>query len=130
MGTRSSTVIKDKELGEIVVMYRQYDGYPSGHGLELAEFLRDIKLTNGISFNAENTANGIGCLAAQIVDHFKVRVGGIYLYPANFRDCWYDYVYVVGCKLGQNPYITIYEYDNIIYEGLSYQVLEWCRTND
>ena len=44
MGTRSLTfVYTDHYDGEkpkpIINMYRQFDGYPSGHGLELSEFL-------------------------------------------------------------------------------------------
>ena len=48
MGTRALTFVYDsykEELGEIVYrpiinLYRQYDGYPSGHGVELAEIGR------------------------------------------------------------------------------------------
>ena len=43
---RRKPKVKDTE---IVVMYRQYDGYPSGHGIELAEFLAKGRLVNGIS---------------------------------------------------------------------------------
>lgn len=52
-------------------MYRQYDGYPSGHGQELADYLKTFRITNGISGDPINTANGMACLAAQIVAHFK-----------------------------------------------------------
>ena len=50
MGTRSLTTFietyTERETGkkiknEVVTMYRQYDGYPTGHGIELAEFLAD-----------------------------------------------------------------------------------------
>ena len=41
MGTRSLTYIKSEYNTEdnIVCIYRQFDGYPSGHGIELANFL-------------------------------------------------------------------------------------------
>ena len=29
-------------------MYRQFDGYPTGHGAELAEFLNGGRLVNGL----------------------------------------------------------------------------------
>ena len=38
MGTRSLTFVYDEQEA-IINMYRQYDGYPTGHGAELAEFL-------------------------------------------------------------------------------------------
>jgi len=83
---------------EIVVMYRQYDGYPSGHGIDLAEFLSKGRLVNGISaVEKELVFNGMGCLAAQVVANFKEGAGGIYLHKAGTNDCWqnYDY-YVIG----------------------------------
>ncbi len=38
MGTRSLTILCGRDA-EIAVLYRQYDGYPEGHGRELAEIL-------------------------------------------------------------------------------------------
>jgi len=114
MGTRSLTHFierykeqpKDKRIKpkvkdtEIVVMYRQYDGYPSGHGIQLAEFLSKGRLVNGIPL-AENELlfNGMGCLTAQVVANFKEGAGNIYLHRAGTKDCWeeYDY-YVIGDK--------------------------------
>jgi hypothetical protein len=93
MGTRSLTKVYDE--GEIVlVMYRQMDGYPSGHGAELARFLDGLTIVNGIGINTPaKAANGMGCLAAQIVAHFKDGIGGIYLMPADAGD--EEYVYEV-----------------------------------
>ena len=70
MGTRSLTIFQEKE--EIAVLYRQFDGYPEGHGRELAEFLSGYKFTKGKIDNPK-TANGMDCLAAQIVAHFKTE---------------------------------------------------------
>ena len=77
MGTRCLTVIKDYNDKEIVVMYRQYDGYIDVHGHELANFCKDIKIVNGYGSDTKNIANGMGCLAAQIVSHFKKDEVGI-----------------------------------------------------
>jgi len=77
MGTRSLTYVYD--VGEpILCMYRQFDGYPSGHGAELADFLLPIDLINGfeIADQGRKAANGMGCLAAQLVVHFKSDAGG------------------------------------------------------
>jgi hypothetical protein len=92
MGTRSLTVFFEtyterdtgkKRKNEIVTMYRQYDGYPSGHGKELAEFLADGKVVNGFGLDGGKQFNGMGCLAAQVVAHFKDGVGGFYLQRGN-----------------------------------------------
>lgn len=96
MGTRCLTIVEDEEGKELVTLYRQYDGYPEGHGAELKSFLKGFKIVNGISdYNAAKTANGAGCLAAQLVAHFKgkCRLGGFYLYPAGTRDCGEEYTY-------------------------------------
>jgi len=105
MGTRSLTTFistwKDEKTQKvknekIVTMYRQFDGYPSGHGLELAEFLNQGKLVNGIS-SAENglVFNGMGCLAAQVVAKFKDGPGNIYLHRGGTTGCWEEYRYEV-----------------------------------
>ena len=71
MGTRSLTVFQEYDA-EIVVMYRQFDGYPSGHGIDLSEFLAGGKMVNGLSLNEnERVFNGMSCLAAQVIAHFK-----------------------------------------------------------
>ena len=52
MGTRSLTVFNNEmDNSEIVVLYRQYDGYPTGHGRDLFSFLNNIEIVNGISPN-------------------------------------------------------------------------------
>jgi hypothetical protein len=95
MSTRSNTVVyEDDEI--ILNMYRQCDGYLEGHGKELAEFLAPIRLINGIGLDSDNTdkANGMGCLAAQIVAHFKKKAGGFYIVPPTSL-CDNDYTYEI-----------------------------------
>ena len=88
MGTRSLTTFiessKNKEgkkvSKKIVTMYRQFDGYPSGMGADLANFLSAGKLVNGISsVEKELVFNGMGCLAAQVVAYFQYSADGFYL---------------------------------------------------
>jgi hypothetical protein len=87
MGTRSLTFIYGDESesndvkNAILCMYRQFDGYPSGHGKELAEFIKSLTIVNGIGGGEKmgTHANGIECLAAQLVKEFKKEIGGIYL---------------------------------------------------
>lgn len=76
-------------------MYRQFDGYLDGHGAELFELLDGMKVVNGMSNSTDKQANGAGCLAAQIVSHFKTEAGGVYIYPIESTDCGQDYEYVI-----------------------------------
>ena len=126
MGTRSLTRIIPRQDGlsfneghkkidmAYVNMYRHLDGYPAGHGLDLAEFLKDIKLVNGIPLDKEsgNQANGSGCLAAQMVKHFKEEIGYIYLHPHTDDLGWEDYIYTIYPKENEPCYISIYDVHN------------------
>jgi len=105
MGTRCLTVVEDENGNEILNMMRQMDGYPEGHGAELAEFLKDMVIVNGVSMNdTRKIANGMGCLAAQLVAHFKDYVGEFYLMPPKHRGFDEEYVYTV--KLCNGKLVT------------------------
>jgi len=71
MGTRSLTFVYDERGDAIINLYRQYDGYPSGHGAELAEFLAGKRIVNGLAGDTSMVFNGMGCLAASLVANFK-----------------------------------------------------------
>ena len=101
MGTRSLTTFIDNHTNEeIVVMYRQYDGYPGGHGRDLFNFINGMSVVNGIpgGKSRKQMANGISCLAAQVVSHFKKEVGQFYLYTADTRDYGEEFVYIIYAK--------------------------------
>jgi hypothetical protein len=100
MGTRCLTFVYDGSNSNdgtnepIMCIYRQFDGYPSGHGHELAQFLNSKTLVNGYGEQNSIEANGMSCLAAQLVVQLKHGVGGIYIYaPMTGRDHWQDYEY-------------------------------------
>ncbi len=96
MGTRSLTKVFDEQGEQLLNFYRQFDGYPSGHGAELAEFLSGGKIVNGLRLGEEGTFfNGSGCLAAQLVANFKQESGGFYIYPVSAKDCGQDYEYEI-----------------------------------
>lgn len=106
MGTRSLTHVIEtykhngkKKKQTILTMYRQYDGYPSGHGAELVEFLNGSKVVNGYSpsdmESEKRVFNGAGCLAAQLVAHFKKGIGGFYLQRPNAKNCGEEYTYEI-----------------------------------
>ncbi len=123
MGTRSLTRVIPRQEGIAynkghehaeeawVTMYRHYDGDPAWHGLELAHYLKDFKIINGLGGLPKMGihANGVGCLAAQLVAHFKTNVGDIYLRPHEGGGGDEDYIYTVFPKEGKPVYIAIYK---------------------
>ena len=114
MGTRSLTYVYEGET-PIMCMYRQFDGYLEGHGQELANFLNELTIGNGISGKPElfSFANGMGCLAAQMIVWFKKTPGGFYIHPIELdQDAWQDYEYHVyeNKVVVKNP-------DEVIFEG-------------
>lgn len=149
MGTRSLTTFietyKDNEgkqkKEEIVTMYRQYDGYPSGHGQELVEFLSQGKLVNGIGLNDTIVFNGMGCLSAQVIAHFKDGAGGFYLQRAS-KNSGEEYRYeVIGdfdtkeitIRVIEVGYMRGDKYINkarVIFEGTPKEVLEFCTKEE
>ena len=110
MGTRSLTFVYDGDV-PVINIYRQYDGYPSGHGHELAQFLDSKTLVNGFGEQNSFDANGMGCLAAQLIVQLKHGVGGIYIYPVSSTDCFQDYEYHVyeDKVIVKNPTAVIFE---------------------
>ena len=157
MGTRSLTFVYDGET-PIINMYRQYDGYPTGHGAELAEFLTPFEMVNGISINeTRKVANGMGCLAAQLVHNFKGSVGGeesiamkgrspnlagqFYLYPTSAVDCGQDYEYHIykdaeGLRVritdrGCNMFgLTMSDKNDAIFDGTLAEFTEFCTEKE
>lgn len=109
MGTRSVTVIYDGDLDStpLVKIYCQMDGYFSGHGSILENFLKDIKLVDGISpYEDRNVANGMGCLAAQVIAHLKSGAGGIYITNSTDRQEYNYHIYEKNgkiCLIGVKP---------------------------
>jgi hypothetical protein len=108
MGTRCLTRVFDGDR-EICTLYRHYDGYPEGHGRELADFVSTKRLVNGYSSRSTlrrvAMANGAGRMAAMIVVHFAED--DIDIMPPGTSDCWEEYEYHVKCPaivgLENNP---------------------------
>lgn len=127
MGTRSITRVQENGK-TLLAVYRQYDGYLSGHGNDLAEFLADRTVVNGIRIGTERQVfNGPGCLAAQLVAFLKKdeynKAGSIYIVPADSDSEEYDYNINVITK-GEDwlleyeplPIITVFNYDEKYFE--------------
>lgn len=124
MGTRSITVFKEDDGTPICAIYRQFDGYPDGHGKDLYSILHDMELVNGIPFSALNPndddlpaikiANGMSCLAAQVIMYLKSNchsnvnscvAGNIYMcnIPESNENLGVSYLYEIYCKVIEKP---------------------------
>ena len=85
MGTHSLIRFREKKDKPMCAIYQQFDGYPSGVGAGLAEFLVLRKMCNGIAIGeqpsapATTWANGLGCLVAQYIAATKKGPGGLYV---------------------------------------------------
>jgi hypothetical protein len=114
MGTRCLTFVYDGDTA-VINMYRQFDGYPEGHGRELSEFLLQFDaVVNGLSFNeTRKVANGMGCLAAQMIAHFKQTPGSFYIHPVTDYDCGQEYEYhvYVDKVIVKDPGLPIFQGD-------------------
>ena len=120
MGTRSLTFVYDGDV-PVINIYRQYDGYPSGHGHELAQFLDSKTLVNGFGEQNSFDANGMGCLAAQLIVQLKHGVGGIYIYPVSSTDCFQDYEYHV-----YEDRVVVKDPTAVIFEGTWEEFGQFC----
>ena len=120
MGTRSLTFVYDGDV-PVINIYRQYDGYPSGHGHELAQFLDSKTLVNGFTDKNAAQANGMGCLAAQLIVQLKHGVGGIYIYPVSSTDCFQDYEYHV-----YEDRVVVKDPTAVIFEGTWEEFGQFC----
>ena len=110
---------KYKVKDSVINLYRQYDGYLCGAGLDIAEFLKDFRIVNGLRVGDKTrVANGAECLAAQLVAHFKTRPGDYYLQKFNnkighFNEEFIYNIYVIDYK---HLVVSVYDVWNEKYE--------------
>lgn len=129
MSTRSLTRVFNNGK-EIACIYRQCDGYPSGHGAELAKFVSSRPFVNGIS-DTHRVFNGMGCFAAQLVSHLKgAEAGNIYLYAPGTKDVWEEFVYEVHGGNGDGgepiPVQIKVTGSNAPFSGSPAEFVAWC----
>lgn len=114
MGTRSTTVLMDDKNRPIAIMYRQFDGYPSGHGKDLVTLFKRSILVNGFSsrYDERLQVNGMNDCAVQVITALKNKSGAGSIYLYNSADARQEeYHYTVYAKkvietedaLWQNP---------------------------
>lgn len=135
MGTRSLTFVYEKygdKQMPIINMYRQFDGYPSGHGAELAEFLDGFRIVNGYSGDPVKTANGMSCLSAQLVANFKKNIGQFYLHLTDARDCGQDYEYHITRSENGSLNVSIFDTyrEENIFDGSVAELVDFCNVTE
>jgi hypothetical protein len=138
MSTRSLTHIHEgKSKTPFVTIYRQCDGYPEGIGRELAEFLNGFTIVNGLGGQKGKIANGAGCLAAQLIKHFKGGPGNVYIYKAGSKDCWEAYTYRIRVEADKPITMEVYETvsgdgkslpNKLLKRGTPAEILEWMKS--
>jgi hypothetical protein len=141
MGTRSITRIQ-KDGETLVAVYRQFDGYISGQGRDLANILKDRKIVNGIQFGTQSQVfNGVGCLAANIICEMKREdngdAGGVYIHPVDADD--EEYVYNVNVKTKEGdwsyayedyPTVTVIRWGEEVFNGTSLEFQEFVQKDE
>lgn len=127
MGTRSITVVYDDLERPLVTMYRQFDGYISGHGRELADFLDGRVVVNGYgSGTPEKASNGMGCLAASLIANFKDGIGGFYIEPSPSGDYGQEYEY----HIYPNKIVVNLSYGDGQFNGTWEDFVQYAKESD
>lgn len=130
MGTRSTTHIFNgiiSEKNHLVSTYKQFDSYIKGYGQDLYDFLSNIQLVNGYSKEHENSgyANGMGCLSAQLIKHFKNGIGGYYITNKSDIQEYNYYIYtndsIIMVKI-------IYD-DEALFDGTIDELVKFIKEN-
>ena len=116
-----------------VQVYKHYDGYPNGHPVDLAEFLKDFKIVNGVPFGDDSKmANGLGCLAAQYVAAFKMGPGDMYIENQDTQHGDIEYVTYVWGNDGKGIWMSIFDTysDECIFVGKPQELIDKYEYND
>ena len=128
MATRAMISVAKREEGvsfsekpnkTIVDIYHHYDGYPEGLGVKLASYLEDKKVSNGLGPGdiALTIFNGMGCLAASLIEHLKDGPGNVYIEDPERPHGWLDYKYYVWGDDHKDIWISIFDGDECIFVG-------------
>lgn len=130
MGTRHTYRIietyksNSKDLGQveepICLIYGQYDGYPDGTPLRVANFLAKGKMVNGYGSGDNGLVfNGTGCMTAQLIAELKEGTGNIYVQSLNSRgNSGEDYMYDI---------INDFDTKSIVIVGYDWEGKEFFR---
>ena len=126
MGTRSTTTILDEKGNRLLCIYQQFDGYiEGGVGEKLIRLLEDRVVVNGYTMEDKERRNfnGMSCLAAEVVAHFKDGIGGAYIQSLD-EGYVGSYDYTISCigdgkdSKPQRLKIKMQSYGDVVYDGL------------
>jgi hypothetical protein len=125
MGTRSTTHILDENGNRLLCIYQQFDGYiEGGVGEKLIRLLEDRVVVNGYTMEDKERRNfnGMSCLAADVVAHFKDGIGGAYIQALD-EDYVGSYNYTISCvgdgkdSKPQRLKIKMESYGEVLFDG-------------
>ncbi|OIO62190.1 hypothetical protein AUJ83_03420 [Candidatus Woesearchaeota archaeon CG1_02_33_12] len=138
MSTRALVRFVNKEGKNVATIYKHFDGYPEGFGLDLANFLSDMVIVEGIDLvhrghvangfvHKGHVADGMECLAAQVVAFFKQGVGDVYLYPSDTleSDTDVNYVYIIKDKGDGDILFIVYNGSRVLFSGNPLGLFYW-----
>ena len=105
-----------------VQVYKHYDGYPEGHPVDLAKFLNEFKIVNGLGRDTYKRSNGLTCLAAQYIAEFKEQPGDLYVENPDSKHGDLDYITYVWGDYHKGIWMSIFRVgyekeDNCIFVG-------------
>lgn len=122
MGTRSLTHFHQAGLNSPVLctMYRQFDGYPTGHGADIKAALGGKTLVNGYS-DAATQVNGLADAATQLIAYCKtnggkdpIGAGGVYMMlPGEGSEEFNYHVFATGGDL----HVSVAHGDDALWTG-------------
>ena len=134
MATRAKIHIARREEGVsfseipekvMVSIYNHYDGYPEGLGVTLASYLDGKVITNGLGSRDDyDYFNGLGCLAASLIEELKDGPGNIYIEDPEHPHGWIDYDYYVWGDDAKDIWISIFDGSECIFVGKPLQLLD------
>ena len=111
----------------IVQVYKHWDGYPSGHPTQLANWLVNKRIVNGLTNDSHNVANGLECLAAQYIAAFKMEPGDLYVEsPEHSQHGDIEYITYVWGDYNKNIWISIFDTyeDKCIFVGKPQELID------
>ena len=100
----------------IVQVYKHWDGYPSGHPTQLAHFLKEFKIVNGL-----------GCLAAQYIAAFKEQPGDLYVESPEYSEHGdIEYITYVWGDYHKDIWMSIFDTyeDKCIFVGRPQELID------
>ena len=92
-----------------VQVYKHYDGYPEGHPVDLAKWLINKMIINGLVRDIFGAANRLDCLAAQYIAAFKQEPGDLYLENPDKEHSDIEYITYVWGNYGKGIWMSIFD---------------------